>query len=80
MVEVHKGHLQTAVILYILFLFPLWEKSISLTFAFTDGGGAFHVPHTHTQKDEVSSFLIKSYYWERIKQCRGTNVWLLKRQ
>lgn len=41
MVAVHKGHLQTAVILYILFLFLSCEKSVSLTFAFTDGGEHF---------------------------------------
>lgn len=52
-----------------LFLFPLWEKYFSYI-CFHRWRWAFYVPHTHTQKDEVSSFLIKSYW---AAQC--TNVY-----
>lgn len=59
-VEVHKGRLQTAVILYILFLFLSCEKSVSLTFAFTGGGE--HFMFLTKKKDEVSTFLIENHY------------------
>lgn len=43
-VKAHKDHLQTAVILFILFLFLSFEKNISVVFAFTDWGEHFILP------------------------------------